>query len=373
MKSNKPKIFHIGGSHSVHVADLVNELDKLGYPQCVLSYRKENLISKHVPVYVFNYQKFYPNKSFPSDEQALRNLISTIIKKEKPDILHGHFLIFCCVALGIAKDISNLPTFLSPWSTRALAKDTVLLTRIDQCIKGAKAFLTDKMSFFTLFQSTYTVNLKDHMYQQFRLPLDLSVHHNIDIAKKDFTIPKILSARVMGENYHQELLVRALPEIFKKYNTATATFIIGQSTIQGKPYFVKMVELAKSLGIFDKCNFIARGLTQEEFSNLICSHNIVYSVCEDPGCAQTTIQAAYTGAVTIVRHNPLENGILDHNVNVMKVHLKVQSIINSLDYSIANLPELGTKLFYNNRKLREYSTEYTLPKLTALYNMEFKH
>jgi len=372
MADRKPKIFHIGGSHSVHVSDLVNELHKLGYSQCVLSYRKENLISKHVPVYVFNYQKFYPGRSFPDDEQKLKKVIANIIKKEKPNILHGHFLIFCCVALGIAKDISKLPTFLSPWSNRALTKDKVLLKRIDHCIKDSKAFLTDKMSFFRLFQNTYNINLKDHMYKQFRLPLNLSPHHDLCIDKKDFTVPKILSARMMGANYHQELLIRALPEIFKKHSTATATFIIGQSASQGKPYFLKMIALAKSLGIFNKCNFIAKGLTQEEFSKLMCDHNIIYSVCEDPGCAQTTIQAAYSGAVTIVRHNPLEDGILDHNVNVMKVHLKVQSVINSLDYSIVNLQELGTRFFHNNRKLREYSTEYTLPRLTALYEKEFK-
>jgi len=323
-------------------------------------------------VYVSNYQKFYPNKSFPVDEQKLSGLISDIIKKEKPDILHGHFLIFCCVALGIARDISNLPTFLSPWSTRALTKDKVLLKRIDRCIKDAKAFLTDKMSFFRLFQKTYNVNLKDHMYKQFRLPLDLSIHHNVDITKKDFTVPKILSARMMGPNYHQELLVNALPTIFDKYRNTTATFIIGQHAQQGKPYFLKMMALAKQLGIIDRCKFIDRGLTQEEFSKLIREHNIVYSVCEDPGCSQTTIQAAYSGAVTIVRYNYLEDGILDHGINAMKIHLKVASLVNSLDYSIPHLQELGTKLFHNNRKFREYSTEYTLSKLTALYDKEFR-
>jgi hypothetical protein len=177
----------------------------------------------------------------------------------------------------------------------------------------------------------------------------------------------------MGPNYHQDLLVNALPPIFDKYKDATASFIVGQSASQGRPYFIQMIDLAKSLEIYDRCNFIDRGLTQEEFSNLISDHNIVYSVCDDPGCAQTTIQAAYSGAITIVKHNPLEDGILDHNVNVMKVHPKVQSVINSLDYSIEHLQELCTKFFYNNRKLKEYSTEYTLPKLTALYDKESKN
>jgi len=72
------------------------------------------------------------------------------------------------------------------------------------------------------------------------------------------------------------------------------------------------------------------------------------------------------------RYNYLEDGILDHGINAMKIHLKVASLVNSLDYSIPHLQELGTKLFHNNRKFREYSTEYTLSKLTALYDKELR-
>ena len=356
----------------MHVADLVKELDKLGYHQCVLSYKQENLLPKHIPVYYYPYNKFYPNRSLPKDAQALTKLVSSILTKEKPDILHGHFLIFCCVALGIAKDLSRLPTFLSPWSTRALTKDKVLLGRIDKCIKGASAFLTDKVSFFKLFQQTYNVNLKDRMYVQFRLPLDLSPFHDLDIGTKDFAVPRILSARMMGAMYHQDLLVNALQPIFSKHKTATATLIVGHNTSQGLPYFNEMISLSKKLGIYDRCTFIDHQLPQAEFSKLIKDHNIVYSVCEDPGCSQTTIQAAYSGAVTVVRYNPLEDGILDHNVNVMKVQLKVSSVINSLDYSIEHLQELGPRLFYNNRKLRAHGTECTLPALTSRYNAAIK-
>lgn len=368
----KPKIFHIGGAHSAHVADLVIELDKRGYSQCVLSYKKESIIPRHIPVYKVNYQKFYPNRSFPKDEQQLRLIIQSILKKEKPNILHGHFLIFSCVALGIARDLSNLPTFLSPWSTRALTKDKILLSRIDKCIKNASAFLTDKISFFRLFQTVYNVNLKDHMYQFFRLPLDLSRFHSIDISTKDFSVPRILSARVMGETYHQDLLIKALPKIFNKHGNATATFIIGQNASQGRPYFNQMIALAKSLGIYNKCSFINKGLSQQEFSDLISRHNIVYSVCEDPGCAQTTIQAAYSGAITIERENNLVKGVLDHDINILLTALDVKSVEETLNYAIDNIKELSIKFFNNNRKLKEHSTEFTLPRLISLYNKEIK-
>jgi hypothetical protein len=190
----------------------------------------------------------------------------------------------------------------------------------------------------------------------------------MDITTKDFSVPKILSARMMGAIYHQDLLINALQPMFSKYKNATATLIVGHNASQGMPYFKEMILLSKQLGIYDRCTFIDNQLPQAEFSKLIKEHNIVYSVCEDPGCAQTTIQSAYSGAVTITRHNPLEDGILDHNVNVMKIHLKVSSIINSLDYCIEHLQELGPRLFHNNRKLREHGTECTLPALTSRYN-----
>lgn len=361
------KILHIGGSHSVHVAHIVHELYKQGYQQCVLSYKKQNIIKNNIPVYYFPYNKFYPDRRYPKDNAALKKLIHKIIIKENPDILHGHFLIFSCVALSITKGITNMPTVLSPWSMRVLNKNAILKKRLEKCFVNTNAILTDKRSFFNMIKARFPKHVKNSMFYQFRLPLDLSPHHAITAQQKNTAAPRILSARMMGKTYHQDLLVRSLPKIFDKYKDATATFIIGHNASQGKTYFLKIKELAKNLGIANRCTFIPEVLPPDAFSKLLLDHNIVYSVCEDPGCAQTTIQACYAGNVTIVRNNPLENGILDNNKNVLKVDLTVPSVTTVLDTACENLSTLLPQFFENNRKFKEHSTEYTLPVLLDLY------
>ena len=349
----------------MHVADLVVHLDKLGYPQCIISFHKDSLIPRHIPVYFYPYHKFYPNKTSTKDMRELSAFLDSVMAKEDPHIFHGHFLIYCCVALYMLCEKYGLPTFLSPWSLRALANDATLHGRIQRCIDLSDYFLTDKISMFNAFSSVYS-SLTIDMYKQFRLPLSLSSYHILE--PKDLSIPKILSARAMQSNYHQDLLIRALPALFSKYPQAQVTLIIGQHAPQGKPYFDQMKELAKNLGVLNKCTWIAHGLSQAEFSDIIKSNNIVYSVADDPGCSQTTIQAAYSGAVTLVKHNAMEDGILDHGVNTLRMDLTEESVRNTLLYAVDNLSILQPQFALNNRKLQAHDTEFTLPVLYNNYN-----
>lgn len=360
-----PKICHIGASHSAHVADLVRELDRCGYLQCVISFHKDSLIPKHIPVYFYPYHVFYPNKASKKQEKELQALIDTVMQREDPQIIHGHFLIYCCVALYMACEKYGLPTFMSPWSLRALANDSILRGRIQRCINLSDYFLND-LRMFSAFSSVYANLTEDMCLPQFRLPLDLTPHHTLE--KKDVTVPRILSARMMQESNHQDLLIHSLPGFFNQFPAGEVTLIVGQHAPQGKPYFEKMRALAAKLGVVDRCRWISRGLSQDEFSSLLKQHNIVYSVADDPGCSQTTIQAAYSGAVTIVKQNPMENGILDHGVNTLRADLTAASVQEQVLYAAANLATLQPRLAANNRKFKNYSTEFTLPILCNEYD-----
>lgn len=367
----KPKILHVGGSHSVHVGDLVRELDHLGYPQCVLSYRQESVLSKRTPVYTTPYSKFFPDKSFPAYEKELRTSIANIIRKERPNIIHGHFLIFSCVAINIARELSHLPTYLTPWSARALTTNKILWQRINKCISGSKYFLTASDWVFSLFKKCYKDSLRDNMHVNWRLPLYLSAYHSLVSGYKDTTTPRILSARVMQEANHQDLLVYALPEVFNKYPSATATLIIGQNASQGRPYFNKMVDLAKNLGIYPKCTFINRPLTQAEFADLIKTHNIIYSISDsDTEGSQTTYQAAYSGAITIIKNSTYGYDLIVPNENVLATDLTKEGVLAKLLYAADNLGALCSKFFAANRKLEYASNEHMLPILTRLYDKE---
>jgi len=371
MTIKKPKILHIGGSHSVHVADLVSELHAQGYPQCVLSYKRGNLLPKRVPTYFYPYNKFYPNNTLPKDEEYLKRYISSILQKEKPNIIHGHFLAFSCVAINLASGLSGLPLYLTPWSSRAWIKDKVLFSRINYGISRAKYFLLDQRWVFDIFKSYYKHTLKDSMHVPWRMPLYLSTHHDFTKEQKDTSRPKLLSARVMQDRNHQELFVQALPIIFEKHPDATATLMIGQSAAQGNKYFNLMVALAKKLGIFNRCHFINRALSQVEFSKLIKEHNIVYSVSEsDMGGSQTTYQSMYAGAITIVKTSSYGYLPLVPNKNSLVTDLTKEAVQKVLLYAADHVKELCGKFFDNSRTLRLASNEYMLPILTKLYDKE---
>ena len=372
-KMKKPKILHIGGSHSVHVTDWIQLLHKEGYEQCVLSYKQDRRrVNRSIPVYFHPYDCFFPIRTGhlrssldpKAQELLLYSLIDDIIKKEKPDIIHAHFLMVACVPAFYAADRYNLPLFSSIWSRRVLASDPTLRRNIGNALKKTHnvivncPHLCDDLSKFYSYDRNKCLEINP--------PLNLSLFHPEQV--KDLSRPRILSARTMRAQYHQDLLLYALPKLVQKFSNLRATLIIGQSAEHGKKYFNKMISLAKALNVSRYCTFIGRSLSQVEFSNLIKRHNIVYSVAEDPGCSQTTVQAAYSGAITIVQEYPAEPELLVPNENILYTKLTRRSVLRTLYCAIRDMRTLQPKFYKNNRKFFCRSEEYVLPILISAYN-----
>lgn len=374
----KLKILHIGGSHSVHVTDWIQLLHKEGYAQCVLSYKTDRRrINSSIPVYFHPYDCFFPSRTRTGHLRAeldpkiqrpiLYSLIDEIVQKEKPDIIHAHFLIVACIPARYAAEKYNLPVFSSIWSRRVLANNPELRDNIASVLKRTHNVilncprLCDDLAKFYSYDRSKCLEINP--------PLDLSLFHSDQV--KDLSSPKILSARTMRAQYHQDLLLYALPKLVKKFPKLKVTLIIGQSAEHGRKYFNKMIALAKMLNVSKYCTFIGRGLSQVEFSNLIKRHNIVYSVAEDPGCSQTTVQAAYSGAITIVQDYPAEPDLLVPNENVLYTKLNRQSVLRTLYCAIRDMQTLQPKFYQNNRKFFVRSEEHVLPILISAYDKAF--
>lgn len=369
----KPKILHIGGSHSVHVTDWVQLLHKEGYEQCVLSYKNDRIrINRNIHVYHHPYDCFFPNGKthlrpnldLKKQEELLYSIIDEIIKKEKPDIIHAHFLIVTCIPAFYAANKYNLPLFSSVWSRRILTTDPVLRKNIERALKKTHNVIVNCPKLCDDLSSFYSYDRSKCL--EINPPLDLSLFHTDQT--KDLSSPKILSARTMRAQYHQDLLLYSLPKLVQKFPNIKVTLIIGQSAAHGKKYFNKMIVLSKKLGVSKYCTFIGRSLSQVEFSKLIQKHNIVYSVAEDPGCSQTTVQAAYSGAITIVQDYPAEPDLLVANENVLYTKLTRSSVLRTLYFAIRNMHSLQSKFYKNNRKFYVRSAEYVLPILISAYN-----
>lgn len=356
------KILHIGGSHSVHVADLVRELDALGYEQCVLSYRKESIVPKNVPVYYYPYDWFYPHKVNTTKSAELNKVIREVLHKESPDIVHAHFIIVSCVPLLILNSVKKLPVVISPWNLRFMHVGGTMEKRIRKVFTICDKVLFGSDDIFDKFNSVY--GLCNSRYSFFKLPMDLSAYSD-GVVKTDY--PVILSARVMQPSNHQDLLLYAIKKMYDAGVKFRSTFLIGQNRHQGQAYFNKMVNLSKQLGVYGACTFINRGLTQTEFIKAIKSSNIVYSVAEDAGFSQTTIQSICSGAVTVVRRNPLEYNLVKENKNAVVTNLDRESVEDCILNAVKNL----NGLVVNNRdndKFQKYDRKRTIPTLCNVYS-----
>jgi glycosyltransferase involved in cell wall biosynthesis len=301
-------------------------------------------------------------------EKDMYKLIDTIIQKEKPNIIHTHFLIFSCLPAYYAASKYNLPLFSSAWSKRAITNDRVLKIRLSNLLKKTSYLVMNSLLLYNEMESMYGLN--GIKWLPINPPIDLSPYHEEQV--KDLSVPKILSARAMREAYHQDLLIKSIPKILEKNNKTQITIIIGQSARHGKRYFNEMVDLSKRVGVYNKCTFIDRGLSQQDFTNLIKAHNIVYAVAEDMGTSGTVIQAAYSGAITIIQNSFVDLSLLRPSENVLHTFVRPRDVEKVLCHSVMNLKTIQPVLYKNNRKLKSQSAEYTCSILTNAYDEVYR-
>jgi phenylacetate-CoA ligase len=371
-KKTKPKICHIGGAHSVHLADIVIELDKLGYEQCVIGYypAEQSITPKHVSAHYFPFRNYMAKEWKTLHlEEKLEEFLRLVFDKEKPDIVQGHSLLYSCVPVWMAKRKFAISTIMLPWSPETLRiSDPLVATYCQRCIDTLDYFMHGLPNIFRDFQSRFA-NLPDEKYVVFRPLIDLAPYK---AWRQVTSSPKILSARVMGEYYRQDLLVKALPSVIHEFPDTQVTLIIGQNPDQGRPYFEKMIRLARELGVEKHCTFIPRSLSQKEFAELIKSHNIVYSIAiHDGGLASTVVQAAYSGAIAILRDTKWVDGVLDHGVNALRTQVDEESVRETLLYAARNLEELQRRFIQNNRGLLAHDKRHMLKNLTDCYQRLF--
>jgi glycosyltransferase involved in cell wall biosynthesis/uncharacterized protein YnzC (UPF0291/DUF896 family) len=367
-KRAKPRICHIGGAHSVHVADIVRELDKRDYNQCVISYFPENqsITPPHVPVYSFPYRKYdHADWKTQNLEYLLGQFLKQVFGREKPDLVHGHSLTYSCIPVWLAKEKFGLKTLVMPWSIHTIVDPNPRANAYEKkCLSSIDRFLYPLPEGFRYFQSFYGEMSADQLVH-FKALVDLSYY---ETRREAYDKPRILSARVMGQLYHQDLLIKALPRFIRIFPETRVTLIIGQHASQGQAYFDQMKALAQELGVASYCDFIGRSLSKAEFAGLIKSHNVVYSVSShDEGVSGTNIQSAYSGAITIIQKSNWVRGILEDRENVLQTPVDEQSVSDTLLYAGHHLVELQRRFSKDNRKLKEYAKEVMMENLVQCY------
>jgi phenylacetate-CoA ligase len=365
----KPKICHIGGAHSVHVADLVKELDNMGYSQCVISYFPEDksITPSHVPVYFFPYRNYQnPDWQRNNMEHKLSQFLEQIFERERPDIVHGHSLTYSCIPIWLSKTKYNLPTAIFPWSLDSIKNPNEIANHYEKlCIENVDTIFHALPNVFKKFNQFYGVIPEEKHVPFIGVALDFSCFNKIRKISKS---PRILSARMMGDVYRQDLLVQAMPELIYRFPDLKVTFLIGHNEAQGRPFFNKMMDLSKKLNVMDHCEFVPNSLDKSQFSDMIYEHNIIYSLAShDTGFSATSILSAYTGAITIVQDIEEIKGILENDENVLTTALDVDPLTDVISYAIENIENLQSRFIKNNKFLEKYSIKNQMDLLGKTY------
>lgn len=364
----KPKICHIGGAHSVHVADIVKELYERGYEQCVVSYFpvEESITIPGVPVYHFPYRdcgnEVWVNNNIESN---LLKFLKIIVKHECPDIVHGHSLTYSCVPVWMLNVEYKFPAIVTPWSIHTIKKPNRLLNKFEKrCLSVVNYLTIGTKNYFDIIKNYYK-NIDDSQYVCFRPLLNLELY---DKKRAVIDDPRILSVRVMGDLYRQDLLVKALPAALELNDKTRATFLIGQNPGQGRAYFDKMIDLAKKLNVYKYCTFIDKSLDKYELRDVIFNHNIVYALStHDDGYSGSAAMSMYSGAITLIPKSDLTSDEIVHKVNALTVDITEGSIQSNLLYAIENLDKLQSVMQSNNSFLSKYTNLKLINTLESVY------
>lgn len=363
----KPKVCHIGGAHSVHMTDIVEELDQLGYDQFIISYMpiEKSISPKHIKVYYYPFRDFL-KKDFDQVkfEMELLEFLKNVIKTEKPDIIHGHSLTYSSAALWLIKEFLNIPISVTPWSTSSIKNPEYLVNYYEEKCLSVLDYLFHGMPKAVLMFKAFYKNVGTYQYQEFRTMMPFEHYQRRREISHDV---KILSVRVMGENYKQDLLIKSLPSLIQKAPGLKVTFLIGQDADQGRKYFEQMKTLAQELGVSSYCHFVDRSLSQAELADMIYSHSIVYCIAtHDEGFSVSATVSMYSGAICIVQETEENEDLIDKK-HLLKVQINQSSIQDTLIYAIEHLEELQQRFMIENQYLIKYSKEKMIQNLMNAY------
>lgn len=352
-----PKILHIGGCDSPHVLGLMEQVRKFtNFKQCMISYPAKPKkfykdFLKDIPIYFYPYQKFFTRQSISQDEEnKLIAFVKDIVKKERPNIIHGHYLSKCAVIMYYCQYYSKQHGIVVPWSTWDITTNPCMFSRIERCLNLCDAVMCNNTKFLNSLLDHYKQSRRKSVFSG--PPVRLYLYKN-SVPNTD--IPRIYLPR----RYYQEIIFKALPKIISMFPNVMITALAPE----------KIKALSKTLGIFNKINFLPDMLAQEEFARQIQENNIIFSMAPDGGTSGTTMQAAYSGAVTIVPKGLYwAKNFFKHGVNVLECNIDTHSIENTLIYAIRNLSTLCTTFKKNNDFLKEWDAEITGKNLVSIYN-----
>ena len=359
------KILYIADSTSVHTKRWVSFFRDVGYDISIITLGKKREIIPGIR-HLANFDQFYYGS--PLFLQVLFRA-RRIIQKEKPDIVHGHFVHqygWLAALIGFhplaitawGTDILNLPDAsrlkLGKYLTQYTLKKADLLTGTSEHLKREMIRLGARAdNVHTIF---WGVDI-----DRFQFDLDATaLRTELGIAPDRIVI---LSNRNQSELYNNDIVIEAMCQVLKSFPRA---ILILQNT--GGTLEPQLKSLAKKTGIADSILFLPQ-YSHEQLPALYALADIYVSVPSWDAGPVSLKEAMACGAVPVISDLPGPREWVADEVNGRIVPVRnSQMLTDAIIELLLDKDKLERYSTYNWRLIRDKAAHIDqMRKMESLY------
>ena len=363
---NGVRICYLANASSVHIHRWVRYFVGRGHEIHVISF--ENARIEGTTVHVLKLPVLVKNATFPLKMASIHR-IKSLIKRIKPDILHGHY----AINYGLFGALCNLnPFVITVWGSDVLiVPEARFLSSIK---KPIAKYALKKADLITCDAE----HMKEAMRRLGIAPEKIVlIYFGVDTRKfspgekseelraklRIYDSPTVISSRNLEPLYDIESLIRSLPLVLKE--VPESQFVIAGKGSEEK----RLRELAKSLGVLDNVKFIGF-IQNDELPQYLSTVDVYVSTSlSDAGIAASTAEAMACGLPVIVTDVADNKKWVDNGVNGFVVPVKdPKSLAEKIIYLLRN-EDVRKKFGKINRKIIEEKNDYykEMEKMEDIY------
>jgi len=271
---NAVRICYLANASSVHIHRWVKYFVERGHEIHVISF--ENARIEGTTVHVLKLPVLVKNATFPLKMASIYR-IKSLIKRIKPDILHGHY----AINYGLFGARCNFnPFIITAWGSDVLiVPEARFISMIKAYIAKyalRKADLVTADSISSM-RAAVGFGIDEKKVKLIIHGVDLRVFRpveNREEFKKDLRLPEshqvVISSRSLEPIYDVVTLIRAVPHVIEKCPN-TCFLVVGDGTLRNQ-----LEELACKLGVTEYVRFVG-SISNEEMPKSLGSSDIYVS------------------------------------------------------------------------------------------------
>lgn len=298
------RICLVADSSSIHTKRWAKYFVKRGHELQIISIRPGKINGATV-YYVGPYEP--PSGiTCSSVSQALRISYITrkLVKKLKPDILHGHYLTDSGFFAAFTK---HHPFVVSPWGSDVLVYPAQ--SRISKLIAKYVLRRADKIHSVSTYLTKKIIALGADPNKIITVPIGIDLNKfRPDKAQQDKIENVIISTRTLSPIYNVGLLIRAVPYIIKEIQNAKI-IIVGDGAQKND-----LIATACKLQVHKYIDFVGR-IEHENIPKMLAAAKVYVSTSLSDSLGISNLEAMGCGVFPVIVDRPAVREWITNGVN----------------------------------------------------------